>query len=99
MKAHPMAGLARINLTFRRLDPQTAARAPACKCGQKAVLKVWPCWAGTSGLALHAVQMLDNLCKHRTDCLPKQASVGSLFLYRLTALLLYTSQPCRMSYG
>ena len=42
MKAHPVAGLARINLTFRRLDPQTAARAPACKCGQKAVLKVWP---------------------------------------------------------
>ena len=43
VKAHPVAGLARINLTFRRLDPQTAARAPACKCGQKAVLKVWPC--------------------------------------------------------
>ena len=43
VKAHPVAGLARINLTFRRLDPQTAARAPACKCGQKAVLKVCPC--------------------------------------------------------
>lgn len=40
MKAHPMSGMARINLTFRRLDPQSAARAPSCKCGQKAVLKV-----------------------------------------------------------
>ena len=48
MKAHPVAGLARINLTFRRLDPQTAQRAPACKCGQKAVLKVWPSWAGAA---------------------------------------------------
>lgn len=40
VKPHPVSGLARINLTFRRLDPQSAARAPSCKCGQKAVLKV-----------------------------------------------------------
>ena len=40
VKPHPVGGLARINLTFRRLDPQSAARAPSCKCGQKAVLKV-----------------------------------------------------------
>lgn len=40
VKAHPVSGMARINLTFRRLDLQLAARAPSCKCGQKAVLKV-----------------------------------------------------------
>ena len=40
VKPHPVSGMARINLTFRRLDPESAARAPRCKCGQKAVLKV-----------------------------------------------------------
>ena len=43
MRPHPVSGMARINLTFRRLDPQSAARAPSCKCGQKAVLKVNGC--------------------------------------------------------
>jgi hypothetical protein len=36
---HPVSGPARINLTFRRLDPASAARAPLCRCGNQAVLK------------------------------------------------------------
>ncbi|BDA47843.1 probable DNA oxidative demethylase ALKBH2 [Coccomyxa sp. Obi] len=36
---HPVSGTARINLTFRRLDPASAARAPLCRCGNQAVLK------------------------------------------------------------
>ena len=43
VRPHPISGMARINLTFRRLDLQSAARAPSCKCGQKAVLKVYGC--------------------------------------------------------
>ena len=83
MKAHPVAGLARINLTFRRLDPQTAARAPACKCGQKAVLKVWPCWS--------------RLCKQCTDPLLRQGPTGGLLSYRQIASLLHTLRSDMMS--
>ena len=36
---HPVSGLARVNLTFRRLDPASAARAPLCRCGHRAMLK------------------------------------------------------------
>lgn len=32
---HPISGHARINLTFRRLDPASAARAPLCRCGNQ----------------------------------------------------------------
>ena len=65
MKAHPKAGLARINLTFRRLDPQTAARAPACKCGQKAVLKVCLPWA-RAACSANAGPLVQAL--HRLPC-------------------------------
>lgn len=36
---HPISGAARVNLTFRRLDQASAARAPLCRCGNQAVLK------------------------------------------------------------
>lgn len=41
MSQHPTSGTARINLTFRRLDPASAARAPLCHCGNQAVLKAF----------------------------------------------------------
>ncbi|DBA81837.1 hypothetical protein WJX77_008979 [Trebouxia sp. C0004] len=37
--SHPIAGKARINLTFRRLKPEWAEKAPCCRCNQQAVLK------------------------------------------------------------
>ena len=37
--SHPVAGKARINLTFRQLKPAWAERAPCCRCGQRAVMK------------------------------------------------------------
>ena len=66
VKAHPMAGLACIILTFGRLGSQTAAHALACGCGQKAVLKVWPCWAGDA-----CMHMLDRLCQLCMECVFK----------------------------
>ena len=74
MRAHPISGMARINLTFRRLDPQSAERAPRCKCGQRAVLKVgWLVWptvlrstdTSTCGVAdqRHPVLNIDSLTR------------------------------------
>ena len=42
-----------------------------------------------AGLELHAVQLLDRLCKRCTGCLLRQAPIGGLLLYRQTAPLLY----------
>lgn len=36
---HPIAGKARINLTFRRLKPEWAGKSPCCRCNQQAVMK------------------------------------------------------------
>ena len=37
--AHPVGGLARINVTFRRLKQQWQEQAPVCKCGSRSILK------------------------------------------------------------
>lgn len=39
VESHPIAGKARINLTFRRLKPEWAGKSPCCRCNQQAVLK------------------------------------------------------------
>ncbi|KAK9867884.1 hypothetical protein WJX84_000142 [Apatococcus fuscideae] len=36
---HAISGEARVNLTFRRLKPEWAARAPLCRCSQRSVLR------------------------------------------------------------
>ena len=85
MKAHPVAGLARINLTFRRLDPQTATRRARLQVRAEGGAE----GLALAGLELHAVQLLDRLCKRCTGCLLRQAPIGGLLLYRQTAPLLY----------
>ncbi|DBA76676.1 TPA: hypothetical protein ACH3X2_008712 [Trebouxia sp. C0005] len=39
VETHPISGKARINLTFRRLKPEWAAKSPCCRCNQQAVMK------------------------------------------------------------
>ena len=39
VRSHPIAGKARVNLTFRQLKPAWAEKAPCCRCGQRAVMK------------------------------------------------------------
>ncbi|KAK9829720.1 hypothetical protein WJX72_007524 [[Myrmecia] bisecta] len=36
---HPVSGATRINLTFRKLKPDWASRAPQCRCGKPAIMK------------------------------------------------------------
>lgn len=36
---HPVAGTARVNLTFRRLKPGFERNVPQCRCGKRAILK------------------------------------------------------------
>ena len=38
-KPHPGSGAARVNITFRRLKPEWAARAPNCHCNRQSVMR------------------------------------------------------------
>ncbi len=47
--SHPVSGLARVNVTFRRLKAQWAEQAPMCKCGVRSILKAAYRKAGQQG--------------------------------------------------
>ena len=38
-KPHQLSGTARLNITFRRLKPDWAARAPSCHCNRQSVMR------------------------------------------------------------